>query len=69
MLTGVLPPTAGNAIVLGQTVSHPAGMQAVKKMMGVCPQFDILWDKLTAREHLQLFGSIKGISPESLPEE
>jgi ABC-type multidrug transport system ATPase subunit len=28
--------------------------------MGVCPQFDLLWDLLTAEEHLELFGRIKG---------
>ena len=27
--------------------------------MGVCPQFDILWDELTIREHLTLFSRIK----------
>lgn len=27
--------------------------------MGVCPQFDVLWDNLTGREHLMLFGAIK----------
>lgn len=29
--------------------------------MGVCPQFDILWDELTAGEHLHLFCMLKGI--------
>jgi ABC-type multidrug transport system ATPase subunit len=28
---------------------------------GVCPQFDVLWPELTGREHLALFGRIKGI--------
>ena len=27
--------------------------------MGVCPQFDILWDELTIREHLTIFSKIK----------
>lgn len=30
--------------------------------MGVCTQFDVLWDNLTGREHLLLFGAIKGLS-------
>ena len=33
---------------------------------GVCPQFDLLWPDLTAREHLQLYARIKGQSPASL---
>ena len=27
--------------------------------MGVCPQFDILWDQLTGREHMLIYGTIK----------
>ena len=30
--------------------------------MGVCPQHDILWPELTAREHLEIFAELKGIS-------
>lgn len=30
--------------------------------MGVCNQFDVLWDNLTGREHLLLFGAIKGLT-------
>ena len=29
--------------------------------MGVCPQFDILWNELTAAEHIRLFGCLKGL--------
>ena len=31
--------------------------------MGVCPQFDILWDDLTVEEHLLFYARLKGISP------
>jgi len=34
----------------------------VRGLMGVCPQFDVLWDNLTGREHLMLFGAIKGLN-------
>lgn len=30
--------------------------------MGVVPQFDILWDELTAAEHMTIFSKIKGVS-------
>jgi len=66
MLTGFLPPTAGNALVFNETVAHSSGMAMIRRLMGVCPQFDILWDGLTAREHLLLFGIIKGIRSESV---
>lgn len=66
MLTGFLPPTSGNALVYGHTVASPNGMAHVKRLMGVCPQFDILWDNLSAKQHLELFGAIRGISAASL---
>eukprot|EP00358_Blepharisma_japonicum_P003627 CAMPEP_0202954238 /NCGR_PEP_ID=MMETSP1395-20130829/50655_1 /ASSEMBLY_ACC=CAM_ASM_000871 /TAXON_ID=5961 /ORGANISM="Blepharisma japonicum, Strain Stock R1072" /LENGTH=103 /DNA_ID=CAMNT_0049669651 /DNA_START=1932 /DNA_END=2243 /DNA_ORIENTATION=- len=35
-------------------------MTEIRKVLGVCPQHDILWDELTAKEHLILFGRLKG---------
>jgi hypothetical protein len=29
-------------------------------------QFDILWDALTAKEHMELFASIKGLPPSTI---
>jgi len=69
MLTGWLPPTSGNAMVLGNTIADPSGMARVRSMMGVCPQFDILWDNLSAKQHLELFGAIKGINPKNISSE
>ena len=31
-----------------------------REVIGVCPQFDILWDELTAEEHLYMFAKLKG---------
>lgn len=36
-------------------------MSRVRPIMGVCPQFDVLWDQLTGLEHLRVFAAIKGI--------
>jgi ABC-type multidrug transport system ATPase subunit len=69
MLTGFLPPTSGNALMLGHTVANPNGMAKVRSLMGVCPQFDILWDNLSAKQHLELFGAIKGIEANSISAE
>ncbi|KAF3598159.1 hypothetical protein DY000_02026381 [Brassica cretica] len=41
-------------------------MSNIRKMIGVCPQFDILWDALSSEEHLHLFASIKGLPPASI---
>ena len=32
-----------------------------------CPQFDALFDKLTVREHLQLYARIKGVKENKIP--
>lgn len=41
-------------------------MSNIRKLIGVCPQFDILWDALSAEEQLYLFASIKGIPATSI---
>ena len=69
MLTGFIPPSRGNALVTGRTIAHPVGMSQVRRVMGVCPQFDTLWATLTAREHLELFAAIKGVRKEAIPVE
>lgn len=35
----------------------------MKHLMGVCPQFNIIFDVLTVEEHLRMFAAIKGIPP------
>ncbi|KAL5220999.1 hypothetical protein ABZP36_025712 [Zizania latifolia] len=60
-LTGITPVTGGDAMIYGHSVRSTAGMSNIRRMIGVCPQFDILWDALTAKEHMELFASIKGL--------
>jgi ABC-type multidrug transport system ATPase subunit len=33
----------------------------IRKIMGVVPQFDILWSQMTAYEHMRMFSKIKGV--------
>ena len=35
----------------------------VQREVGYCPQFDALYDELTAREHLQLYSRLRGVPP------
>ncbi|GFP99357.1 ABC transporter a family member 2 [Phtheirospermum japonicum] len=65
-LTGITPATGGDALVYGYSVRSSTGMSNVRRMIGVCPQFDILWDALSGQEHLYLFASIKGLKPSSI---
>ncbi|CAK9263325.1 unnamed protein product, partial [Sphagnum jensenii] len=61
-LTGIIPTTAGDGLVYGDSIRSTAGIANIRKNMGVCPQFDVLWESLSAREHLHVFGSLKGLS-------
>lgn len=65
-LTGITPVTDGDALIYGHSVRSSTGMSNIRKLIGVCPQFDILWDALSGQEHLELFASIKGLSPASI---
>ncbi|KAL4434281.1 hypothetical protein ABPG75_000722 [Micractinium tetrahymenae] len=60
-LTGVLPFDGGDALVCGESIASAGGMDRVRPLMGYCPQFDVLFEQLTGREHLLLFGAIKGL--------
>ncbi|KAF3340483.1 ABC transporter A family member 2-like isoform X1 [Carex littledalei] len=62
-LTGITPITGGDALIYGNSVRSSVGMANIRRLIGVCPQFDILWDALTAEENLALFASIKGLPP------
>jgi ABC-type multidrug transport system ATPase subunit len=61
LLSGTIEPDAGSLIVNGFDV--PAERQRMYRSIGVCPQFDCLWDLLNGREHLALFGGVRGLTP------
>ncbi|XP_058181556.1 ABC transporter A family member 11-like [Rhododendron vialii] len=65
-LTGISPATGGDALVYGHSIRSSVGMSSIRKLIGVCPQFDVFWDVLSAEEHLYLFASIKGIAAASI---
>lgn len=60
-LTGVMPPTSGDALVCGESIMQSGGLDRIRSFMGVCPQFDVQWPELTGYEHLKLFADLKGI--------
>jgi len=64
MLTGAILPSGGAAYLGGFDVVNE--QWKVRRLLGYCPQHDALLDRLTVREHLQLFGRIKGIPPREL---
>uniref|UniRef100_A0A8C9BKT9 ABC transporter domain-containing protein n=1 Tax=Phocoena sinus TaxID=42100 RepID=A0A8C9BKT9_PHOSS len=60
ILTGLFPPTAGSACVLGHDVR--SNMAAIRPHLGVCPQYSVLFDMLTVDEHVWFYGWLKGLS-------
>ena len=66
IVSGHIRPTTGTVSIYGHDVQTAAGRDSVREIMGVCPQHDILFDKLTVQEHMELFGAIKGVSNEKL---
>ena len=48
--------------MFGYSVQHE--LDKIRTFLGVCPQFDTLWDTLSGREHLEIFATLKGMSAE-----
>ena len=64
MISGMVSPNDGYLSVMGQTET-----QKIREQLGVCPQHDTLYEDLTVQEHLELFGSFKGLSGDDLDQE
>ena len=77
MLTGLLAPSSGTALLRGQDITQD--MTSIRwvacalalsltrtldhrQQLGVCPQHDILFPSLTVLEHLRLFAKLKVVS-------
>ncbi|KAJ1438951.1 P-loop containing nucleoside triphosphate hydrolase [Sesbania bispinosa] len=57
MMIGLTKPTSGTAFVQGLDIrTH---MDEIYTSMGVCPQYDLLWESLTGREHLLFMAGLK----------
>ncbi len=56
MLTGLLAPSEGQMLVLGQNILDPRAALEIKRHVGVVPEDLALFDNLTAREYLTFVG-------------
>jgi ATP-binding cassette subfamily A (ABC1) protein 3 len=56
----MMPPTSGTATVLGMDIKKD--MNRVRENVGYCAQHSVLWEELSVAEHLQIFGSLKGLT-------
>lgn len=62
MLTGLLEPTSGDALINGQSIL--ANPLEIKRNIGVLPEDFALYDALTIWEHCLLSGPLYGLKPE-----
>ncbi|KAI3985835.1 hypothetical protein MKX01_026621 [Papaver californicum] len=66
MMIGLTEPTSGMALVDGLDIRTDMGQ--LYASMGVCPQYDLLWETLTGREHLLFYGRLKNLKASDLTE-
>ncbi|KAK1943637.1 ABC transporter A family member 5 [Phytophthora citrophthora] len=59
MLTGLIPPTAGDATLYGCSIKRD--FHELRRVIGICPQHDVLFQDLTVEEHLLLFATMKHV--------
>lgn len=55
ILTGLLPPSSGTAFIDGYDIL--TDIKVVRKKLGFAPQHNILFDRLTVKEHLEFFSA------------
>ena len=53
-------PTSGDATIEGYSILTQ--MPEVHRLIGVCPQFDVLWPDLTISETLRFYTRLRGVS-------
>ena len=64
MIAGLVTPDQGAVTIGGASVSSDS--DPIKRRLGLVPQDLALYDELTARANLRLFGSLYGLSGEAL---
>eukprot|EP00051_Salpingoeca_urceolata_P022285 m.359766 g.359766 ORF g.359766 m.359766 type:complete len:1971 (+) comp19951_c3_seq13:616-6528(+) len=64
ILVGLFPPSGGTAYINGYDIRK--NIEAVRDSLGLCPQYDVLWDDLSVAEHCYFFGRLKGLKGKKL---
>lgn len=66
-IAGIIRPTYGHISICGHDVEREPG--ETRRHIGMCPQYNPLYDKLTVSEHLQLVHGLKGARKSDFKEE
>ena len=60
ILTSLISKSSGSVRIFEREVNRNEA--EIFMNVGICPQFDCIWENLTPVEHLYLFGRMKGLS-------
>uniref|UniRef100_A0A087XU94 P-type phospholipid transporter n=1 Tax=Poecilia formosa TaxID=48698 RepID=A0A087XU94_POEFO len=58
VLTGMFPPTSGTATIYGKDIR--TDMDSIRMSLGMCPQYNILFQHMTVAEHILFYALLKG---------
>nr|XP_006817327.1 PREDICTED: ATP-binding cassette sub-family A member 2-like [Saccoglossus kowalevskii] len=67
ILTGLIPPTSGTAVIYGHDIK--TDMLQIRQSLGMCPQHNALFEKLTVEEHIWFYAKLKGTSSSDIDKE
>ena len=68
IITGILKSDKGEVLYNKSNILNIFNMELLRKKIGFCPKEDIIFDHLSIREHLELFGKLKGINSKDINE-
>ena len=66
MLTGMFKASGGDAIIYGKSILDE--MASIQKNIGLCQQFDVLFNNLSCQEHLEFVCEVKNVPKNKIPE-
>uniref|UniRef100_A0A8C8BKV6 P-type phospholipid transporter n=1 Tax=Otus sunia TaxID=257818 RepID=A0A8C8BKV6_9STRI len=67
ILTGLFPPTSGTVLIGGLDIQ--IHMDSIRHRLGMCPQYNILFNHLTVAEHILFYSQLKGRSRDEAEQE
>ena len=67
ILSGTLRPSAGEIFLAGHDIQKSTDV--LHKYVGVCPQFDVVWNDLSVSDHLSFQARQRGIPSERISAE
>eukprot|EP00834_Sanchytrium_tribonematis_P006453 NODE_476_length_6991_cov_0.522635.p1 type:complete len:800 gc:universal NODE_476_length_6991_cov_0.522635:6392-3993(-) len=59
IIAGLAQATSGDGLIYNYSIADSIG--SIQSLMGICPQFDLLFADLTASEHIELYAELKNV--------